>query len=161
MKQCTKCGQTRQLDHFTKDARTRDGLTVWCKSCRKNSVAEWRLKNPEKKREYDREWYQKTKPTQKANPVYRRSVRYKTPAKMQQVMLVQQEGRCAICDAELDLGKGKTVHLDHCHETDLVRGWLCRSCNQGLGKFRDDPTTLLRAALYLVYMGKKWETADG
>ena len=34
-----------------------------------------------------------------------------------------QAGRCAIC------GCGRAEFSDHDHETGLVRGWLCHSCN--------------------------------
>jgi hypothetical protein len=34
-----------------------------------------------------------------------------------------QARRCAVCGAREDR------YLDHSHETGLVRGWLCRSCN--------------------------------
>ena len=40
-------------------------------------------------------------------------------------------------------------HLDHCHETGATRGILCPSCNQGLGKFREDAALLEAAARYL------------
>lgn len=41
-------------------------------------------------------------------------------------------GRCAICG-----GIGNGVE-DHDHETGLVRGWLCRSCNIREGMYRGD-----------------------
>lgn len=39
--------------------------------------------------------------------------------------------------------------LDHCHETGEFRGFLCSNCNQGIGKFKDDPEILLNAIAYL------------
>ena len=42
-----------------------------------------------------------------------------------------------------------SLHLDHCHETGAIRGILCLSCNQALGKFREDPALLEAAARYL------------
>ena len=39
--------------------------------------------------------------------------------------------------------------LDHCHETQSFRGWLCHKCNRGLGAFDDNKQTLKRAIEYL------------
>lgn len=61
--------------------------------------------------------------------------------------LAAQGGRCAICDT--DNPGTRTWHVDHCHETKRVRGLLCKSCNHGLGLFRDNPGTLLAAERYL------------
>jgi Autographiviridae endonuclease VII len=60
-------------------------------------------------------------------------------------LLALQNGVCAICEEKSD----RTLCVDHCHLTRLVRGLLCRRCNLGLGYFRDDPRLLLKAVLYL------------
>jgi len=52
---------------------------------------------------------------------------------------------CSICGRS-DVNKW---HLDHCHETNKFRGWLCVSCNHGLGMFRDNTKTLTNAIKYL------------
>lgn len=39
--------------------------------------------------------------------------------------------------------------LDHCHETDTFRGWICFNCNSGLGSFSDDVEIAQRAVDYL------------
>jgi hypothetical protein len=59
-------------------------------------------------------------------------------------MLAVQGGRCAICALAAPL-----LHVDHNHATGAVRALLCRECNVGLGKFRDDPVLLRSAAAYL------------
>jgi hypothetical protein len=62
---------------------------------------------------------------------------------------------CPICggDAEKVKGKGNTRNgpwvLDHCHDTETFRGWLCHKCNRALGGFDDDPDILKRALEYL------------
>ena len=61
-------------------------------------------------------------------------------------MLDAQSHACAICSAPLDY---LTAHLDHCHETRKVRGLLCKSCNWGLGQFRDSVDLLDKAINYL------------
>lgn len=61
-----------------------------------------------------------------------------------------QSGRCDICNKEC--GRGR-LSIDHDHNTDKVRGLLCRSCNLGLGNFNDNIDFLTQAVLYL----KKYE----
>lgn len=66
-------------------------------------------------------------------------------------LLLLQHGTCAICQREAKL------HVDHdhaCCPTDrtcgrCIRGLLCPNCNNGLGRFGDDPDVLERAAAYL------------
>jgi len=50
---------------------------------------------------------------------------------------------CIICGVEAP------VVVDHDHTTKEVRGGLCANCNLGLGHFKDNPTLLRFAALYL------------
>ena len=69
-----------------------------------------------------------------------------TPADFN-VLLVQQDGLCAICRATA------VECFDHCHVTGKVRGILCRPCNVALGQFQDDPALLLAAASYLDELG--------
>lgn len=60
-----------------------------------------------------------------------------------------QGGRCPICgDVLIDDGRRRT-HVDHDHQTGRVRGLLCVDCNVGLGRFKDSPEALMRAAAYL------------
>lgn len=80
---------------------------------------------------------------------------YGIPFEEAQALLDSQGGGCAICNKELTLdnrGKPAAEHsaIDHCHSTGKVRGILCMHCNQGLGKFFDDPALLRKAAEYLL-----------
>ena len=50
---------------------------------------------------------------------------------------------CPICERPLRL------FMDHDHDTDQFRGWLCNDCNNGMGKFGDSPVMLQRAIDYL------------
>src|ERR1035437_1631471 len=53
------------------------------------------------------------------------------------------DGRCEIC---------KDVHplrLDHDHKTGKFRGWLCGSCNAGLGMLGDTLSAIEKTRRYL------------
>jgi hypothetical protein len=68
---------------------------------------------------------------------------------------IPDDHSCPICmrtEAELVSEGQRTKNpfrLDHNHGTGEFRGFLCDSCNTGLGKFRDDPDLLARAIEYL------------
>ena len=55
--------------------------------------------------------------------------------------------RCPICHNHVS--GSKNIVLDHDHDTDEFRGWLCNDCNNGLGKFNDNADMLKRAIKYL------------
>jgi len=60
-------------------------------------------------------------------------------------LLALQDGACAICKRTCD----ENLCVDHCHVTGKVRGLLCRTCNFGLGLFKDDPRFTRAATEYL------------
>lgn len=60
-------------------------------------------------------------------------------------LLIAQEHKCAICTKDID----NAPHLDHCHETEKIRGVLCGNCNTGLGMFKDSCYLLDKAIQYL------------
>ena len=55
---------------------------------------------------------------------------------------------CQICGTK-SCGTGKRLAVDHNHETGKVRGILCTSCNNGLGRFNDRADLLQSAIDYL------------
>ena len=65
-------------------------------------------------------------------------------------MLIAQNGLCAICGRP-DSGDKRTNNfaVDHCHDSGVVRGLLCASCNKGLGMFNDSVESLSNAIKYL------------
>lgn len=60
----------------------------------------------------------------------------------------KQFGMCVGCLVPLDTLAPFDVHIDHCHDTGVVRGILCSSCNLGLGHLKSDRAILLRLAAY-------------
>jgi len=79
-----------------------------------------------------------------------------TRAKLKAKVGSPPEGHsCPICggDEESVKGSGNKSNgswvLDHCHDTDEFRGWLCHKCNRGLGAFEDNTDRLQKAIGYL------------
>jgi len=78
--------------------------------------------------------------------------------------------RCDICgksEDELPVNfGGKTSkrltpwRLDHCHETNTFRGFLCSNCNSGLGRFGDDIEVMQKAIDYLLAHKEKTAMQD-
>ena len=52
--------------------------------------------------------------------------------------------RCERCHK-----KTKNLQVDHIHGSTTFRGWLCASCNTGIGNLGDDLPGVLQAAVYL------------
>jgi len=64
-------------------------------------------------------------------------------------LLDRQDGKCAVCGSAEPRSQSGAWHVDHCHDTDKVRGLLCAACNMGIGQLQDDPTRLRAAAAYI------------
>ena len=56
---------------------------------------------------------------------------------------------CPICGKRTIAGLTCNVDLDHNHRTGEIRGWICDSCNTGIGRFKDDIQLLKRAIKYV------------
>ena len=63
-------------------------------------------------------------------------------------LLVNQNESCAICHKHQD-EFDRALAVDHDHKTGKVRGLLCASCNNGLGRFKDNKDLLSEAIKYL------------
>ena len=59
------------------------------------------------------------------------------------------EFTCPICKKTTIPGLTSKVVLNHDHTTGKVYGWICDSCNTGLGRFKDDIDVLKEAIKYL------------
>lgn len=69
-------------------------------------------------------------------------------------MMEEQQSACAICYNQVEFQQGKGLSqegatVDHDHTTGKVRGILCGSCNNLLGRAQDNETILLNAIKYL------------
>ena len=123
-KQCKWCKVVKPISEFHAHKPAKDGLQNRCKQCSSEYMRQYNLAR-----------------------------KYGLTVKRAQEIYDEQDGLCAICDEELN---GKYA-VDHDHACcpgertcgECLRGLLCRSCNQGLGHFKDSVAALNRAAHYL------------
>lgn len=88
-------------------------------------------KHIEKRREGTRLYRLKNKEKVKQiNFVARLKYRFGISLEEYNVLLKQQNGKCAICK---NSPGGNRLDIDHDHKTNIIRGLLCRSCNRFLG----------------------------
>lgn len=136
MKKCSKCGIQKPLSDFYKSNSKRgDGYQYACKPCNTIEKRKWRELNPDKNK----------------NTKYKK--KYGITLEQANIILQSQDNKCAICRS--DLKTGSKTHLDHCHTTGKVRGFLCQKCNHGIGLFQDSIEKLNAAVKYLSHHEKQ------
>jgi hypothetical protein len=132
MKMCPLCKEERAVTEFYKNSKRKDGLQVNCKTCKKKIDANYFVSNREK-----------ILLGRRRNKMHHWATRYKIPQEKLIEIQSRYNGKCWICQFR----EGTAV--DHCHETNKVRGWLCMYCNTALGSFLDRKDLLLKAIDYL------------
>lgn len=130
------------------------------KQKRKIAQIKYKQNNPDKVKE----WYEKNKQKTiarskiwaKNNKDKLRNIRRATKLRLKYgitreeylMLLSKQDNKCKICGkAEKD--NGRELAVDHCHNTNRIRGILCVRCNAGLGNFKDNIRLLEKAVNYL------------
>jgi hypothetical protein len=136
MKRCFRCGVEKGLEEFydNRYGRKRDGKQSQCKACTKQQAVAWQASHPEVKRRNNRQSALKRI--------------YGITSEQYDTLLAEQGGRCKLCGTSQPGGAGR-FHIDHNHDSGLIRGLLCQQCNMGLGLFGDDTQRLTRAVKYL------------
>lgn len=135
IKYCPKCEKDLPVGAFADNKTAKHGKSSYCKRCHSTLSSE-AYKN------------------KRSEPVFKLK-RYASKIKRQYgvslndyaTLLTAQNGQCAICCAS----SYPRAHLDidHNHDTKVIRGLLCRRCNNAIGLFRDNPKLATTAILYL------------
>lgn len=165
---CSTCKNELDISSFQKREVSKDGYRGQCKACRKPtfdkykkskkgklSKKQWEDRNKVKINKTQKEWRDNNKDKMKViqkryrtnNPDSHRKYlmqKYGITEKIYDLMVKVQKGKCLICKE-----KPKRLYVDHCHETNIVRGLLCNKCNQGIGYFKDSINNLKNAIAYL------------
>lgn len=131
---CPKCHAMKERSDFYGQHK-RSG---WCRSCSRARSTAYYATHKESQRQAHRKWvlaHPERIAAHKAKSAY--GLAYEEYERL------MRSGRCAIC------GNPEKLRIDHCHQSQLVRGILCDRCNKGLGFFRDNPAHLSAAIFYL------------
>src|SRR5262245_9437033 len=130
-RRCRKCNRPTPLDQFT---FTKNGNKRYvCPTC---VLEELQVKREKRQR--------------------RKALNFRVDPELYQTLHDNQYGRCAICGEF----SPRTLHMDHDHQTGVVRELLCPLCNTGLGMFKDSIPLLKRASEYLTKHKYKQERAE-
>jgi len=149
-KRCPRCEETKPLDAFFKSSGTKHGYSVYCRLCMVARHDKWRRQNLDKARVASKKWREENPRLSKDHKL--RST-YGIPLGTYEQLLATQQGRCAICGTTDPGGRGD-FHIDHCHETNTIRGLLCHGCNVGIGHLRHSIKLLKAAIHYLELLPK-------
>lgn len=158
MKKCPKC--TRGLpdkDFYIKHYPNGTvGLRSYCKQCSISERNEWRKNNAHLDNERNKAYNREHAHIIRGNKIksYWPGTNWRQAAENYKTLRANQNGVCAICSRperrqHAVTGTTWDLAIDHCHETGLVRGLLCNSCNRGLGLLGDKIDTLEKVLLYL------------
>lgn len=152
-KKCTTCRKRKILNEFYRSKYGKYGHRSKCKQCEGKTVREWQQANQKRCRDNNKNW-------QRLNKEHCRLKGWKSHLKRKfgltleqyDAMFKDQGGRCAICgepETQAYKGRIRNLNVDHDHKTGNICKLLCTNCNQGLGKFRDNPKTMEKAATYV------------
>lgn len=149
-KLCRMCGETKPLDQFKKDGRSRDGYQKMCQLCSgsKESTSSALAHHRDGRTDL-----------MLAQPATTRSITSQTYARM----FRSQHGVCAVCHqpetTQNEYGeKLQLTFYGADHNGHVVRGLVCKFCNMGLSMFKDSPVILARAIEFLTRRAPSFDT---
>lgn len=106
--------------------------------------AEWYQRNKARVRENRKAWDSlnreavRSRSRERYNPVAQRrswnKYRYGITDEQFDDLLKSQKGACAVCGSKFS--EDRKPHIDHCHNTRVVRGLLCSNCNYCEGRLK-------------------------
>lgn len=142
---CTKCGETKSAEEFSRNRRNKSGYSFWCRPCTREYCRLYYQKHQERLRKRGTDWNRKNK-RQIRNAQLKRC--FGITIEQYDMMYKNQEGCCAICRKHRNKFK-RRLHVHHDHKTGWIGGLLCHGCNTGLGSFEDKKDLLIKAIHFL------------
>ena len=142
---CSKCNERRRVASFYRQDTGPTG-TIYrrsvCKYCALKQGQAWRKANPERS-----ELNRKRSYAKRGTALHLKK-RFGITEEQFGILWATCDGRCGIC-TQPESRKGRRLSLDHDHVTGRLRGFICSACNILLGRAKDKPELLERAASYL------------
>ena len=161
MKKCSGCKKLKPRGEFTVRSNQADGLDYYCRDCKhartvrslqkpENIAANrararrWRELNPEKAKATHDAWIARNKERASRSAKFRQlRHRYGLSKGEYETLMRESGGKCMLC------GSDTRLCVDHCHESNVVRGILCLRCNTAIERIEKIPEFSLKAAEYL------------
>lgn len=134
---CTTCKKNKKLENFHERQGFATGRSRQCNACI----------NKQRRLNHHRDPNLRTKRSKRARD-YNLRMRYGITVEQYDEILKKQKGVCAICGQTNEIFN-KRLAIDHCHKTNKIRGLLCDSCNNILGRAKDNIYLLLGCIEYL------------
>lgn len=145
MKICKDCKLDKGPSCFTINRANNDGLSSLCRKCgsiRRSKASEVTKK---KRRECSKR-FRIADPARAKNSSLKKD--YGITLEQYEEFLVKQENCCAICSTH-NSSLPKALHVDHDHNTGVIRGLLCGKCNMAIGLLKDDVVLVAKVITYL------------
>lgn len=139
-KTCSACKLSKPLGEFSRSAAYKDGYRGQCKSCRSEYSKRYNLTAPKRTRA--------PIPLERLR-LHKAKTKYGLSPDQFRALFDSHGGKCHICGTTKPGGRFDTFHIDHCHATGEVRGLLCATCNNILGKVGDSIERLTQCIAYL------------
>lgn len=131
MKKCCSCKIEKLLSEFVKDKSKKDEIRNKCKSCCSLYHKKYASLNKDKMKAY----YKKIAPIRRWRRV---KEKYGITQNEYEKLLKQQNNKCAICCRINSKKNTSYLFIDHCHQTNKIRGLLCNDCNLVIGGMGDN-----------------------
>lgn len=143
---CKTCSEVKDDSEF-RYSKAKNGKNYRCKNCKdceRLRYRQWHASNKSAMNDRSRK--------------YKQEVSHGLGEGGYEAALQAQDGLCAICGTDNPGSGNKSFAIDHDHTccpgryacSKCFRGLLCGNCNNGIGRFHDNPETLRKAAEYLV-----------
>lgn len=129
-KACSKCFEVKPLSEYSPNGHRKDGsrnLRPDCKNCKRDEMR-----------------------ARKSTEVWQRAhAKKRYGISLQEAESIWYADCCYLCGSTDPKDPRGKFHIDHCHVNGTVRKPLCMPCNLGIGRFKDSPELLRKAADYI------------